>query len=186
MIVPNRTKNFDIIIKKQQGLVMKNIAIFFASNTGNTKAIANEISKDLEGIKEYDIKLTGCEYMRDYHNIILGISTWDNGQMQEDWEEIWNEFSKIDFKDKKVAIFGLGNQKKYKNNFQDAMGKLYKQLISSNAQVVGFTSTLGYEFESSEAVIENSFVGLALDLENQENNSERIKQWVENIKKEFK
>lgn len=59
---------------------MKNIAIFYASSTGNTKAIAEQLSKNLDGIKEYNIKLTGCEYMRDYENLILGISTWEDGK----------------------------------------------------------------------------------------------------------
>jgi len=165
---------------------MKNIAIFYASNTGNTKEIAKQISKSLDGIKEYDLKVTGCEYMQDYENIILGVSTWEEGRMQDDWEKVWNQFSKINFKNKKVAIFGLGNQKKYKNNFLDAMGKIYLQLIKANAQVIGFTSTLGYEFEKSEAVIKNSFVGLALDIENDENYSEKIEDWTKILKNEFK
>ncbi|WP_417333811.1 flavodoxin [Halarcobacter sp.] len=165
---------------------MKNIAIFYASNTGNTKEIAKQISKSLDGIKEYDLKVTGCEYMQDYENIILGVSTWEEGRMQDDWEKVWNQFSKINFKNKKVAIFGLGDQKKYKNNFLDAMGKLYQQLIKANAQVIGFTSTLGYEFDKSEAVIKNSFVGLALDIENDENYSEKIEDWTKILKNEFK
>ncbi|RXK00732.1 flavodoxin [Arcobacter sp. CECT 8989] len=165
---------------------MKNIAIFYASNTGNTKEIAKQISKSLDGIKEYDLKVTGCEYMQDYENIILGVSTWDEGKMQDDWEKVWSEFLNIDFKNKKVAIFGLGNQKRYKNNFLDAMGKIYLQLIKANAQVIGFTSTLGYEFENSEAVIKNSFVGLAIDIENDEKYLEKIENWTKVLKNEFK
>jgi len=165
---------------------MKNIAIFYASTLGNTKKIATHISKSLDGIKEYDLKVTGCEYMQDYENIILGVSTWEDGKLQDDWEKVWNEFSKIDFKGKKVAIFGLGDQKKYKNNFLDAMGRLYTQLIKANAEVIGFTSTLGYEFKNSEAVIKNSFVGLAIDIENDKEYLKKIETWVETLKKEFK
>ncbi|RXJ90245.1 flavodoxin [Arcobacter sp. CECT 8983] len=165
---------------------MRNIAIFYASSTGNTKEVAKQISKSLDGIKEYDLKVTGCEYMQDYENIILGISTWEAGKMQEDWEKVWEEFSHIDFKNKKVAIFGLGNQKKYKNNFLDAMGKIYFQLVKANAQVIGFTPTRGYEFEKSEAVIENCFVGLAVDIENDDNYLEKIEDWAKVLKNEFK
>ena len=165
---------------------MKNIAIFYASNTGHTKKVADEISKHLDGIKQYDLNITACEYMQDYENLILGISTWEDGRLQDDWEHIWNEFSKIDFKNKKIAIFGLGDQKKYKNNFLDAMGKLYKQIINANGQVIGFTSTLGYSFEQSEAVIQNSFVGLALDIKNDKKYSKKIEEWIDILKKEFK
>lgn len=165
---------------------MKNIAIFYASSTGHTKSITQEVSSNLQEIKEYNLKVTGCEYMRDYENIILGVSTWEDGALQEDWQKVWKEFSNIDFTNKKVAIFGLGDQKKYKNNFLDAMGKVYKQVINKGGNVIGFTSTLGYEFEKSEAVIENSFVGLAIDTQNDENYSDKIKEWTEVLKKEFK
>lgn len=165
---------------------MKNIAIFYASRTGKTKDIADEISKHLEEIKEYNISITGSEYMIDYENIIFGISTWDGGSIQKDWQKIWNEFSKIDFSGKKVAIFGLGDQKKYPNNFCDAMAPLYNQLIDAGAKVIGFTENEGYNFENSKALINNKFVGLVLDSDNQcELTISRIETWVKELKKDF-
>ncbi|RXK11916.1 flavodoxin [Halarcobacter mediterraneus] len=167
---------------------MRNIALFYSSNTGNTQKVANKIAKSLDDIKQYNIKVTACEYMLDYENLIFGISTWEDGQMQKEWQNIWDEFKKIDFTNKKVAIFALGDQKKYKNNFVDAMGTLYKQLTKANATILGFTSCLDYNFEKSEATINNSFVGLPLDLENddEEITNIRIKNWIEQISKEFK
>lgn len=165
---------------------MKNIAIFYASSTGKTKFIADEISIYLEELKEYNIRVTGSEYMTDYHNIIFGISTWDGGSLQEDWQKIWDEFSKIDFKNKNVAIFGLGDQKKYPDKFVAAMRPLYDQLKKSGANIIGATSTEDYNFEYSDAVIDDKFVGLVLDLENQsELTSSRIQEWVKILKKDF-
>lgn len=165
---------------------MKNIAIFYASSTGKTKFIADEISIYLEELKEYNIRVTGSEYMTDYHNIIFGISTWDGGSIQEDWQKIWDEFSKIDFKNKNVAIFGLGDQKKYPDKFVAAMRPLYDQLKKSGANIIGATSTEDYNFEYSDAVIDDKFVGLVLDLENQsELTSSRIQEWVKILKKDF-
>lgn len=165
---------------------MKNIAIFYASNTGNTKDIADEISKDLENIKEYNIQVTGTDYMQDYENLILGISTWEDGQMQDDWQNIWEEFCELDFTGKKVAIFGLGDQVNYKDHFVDAMGTLYTQLENAGANVIGFTSIEGYDFKKSNAVLKGQFVGLVLDPENQsELTNSRIEDWVEVIKKDF-
>ena len=165
---------------------MKNIAIFYASTTGRTKDIATEISKHLEEIKEYNIKVTGCEYMRDYHNIIFGISTHENGHIQNDWKNIWEEFSNINLAGKTVAIFGLGDQKEYPENFCDAMGTLYNTLIKNGAKVVGFTSSEDYNFKTSKALVDNEFVGLALDLENQcELTCPRIENWVKTIKSDF-
>lgn len=165
---------------------MKNIAIFFASNTGKTKKVADEISKDLENIKEYNIQVTGVDFMIDYENIILGISTYENGEMQEDWQHIWEEFCHIDFTGKSVAIFGLGDQLNYPNNFVDAMGTLYNQLIHAGANVIGFTSIEGYDFKKSYALEKNEFVGLVIDPENQGDLTvQRVETWVENLKKDF-
>jgi len=165
---------------------MRNIAIFYASKTGKTKDIAYEISKHLEDIKKYDISITGSEYMTDYTNIIFGISTWDGGSIQEDWEKIWDDFSGINFSGKTVAIFGLGDQKKYPENFCDAMMPLYEQLKDANAKVVGFTENDDYNFKNSKALLDNKFVGLALDLENQsEMTINRIEEWVKTLRKDF-
>ncbi|WP_072681628.1 flavodoxin [Arcobacter sp. LA11] len=165
---------------------MKNIAIFYASSTGKTKFIANELSIHLEELKEYNIQVTGTEYMRDYSNIIFGISTWDGGSIQEDWKEIWDEFCEIDFSNKNVAIFGLGDQKKYPDKFVAAMKPLYDQLKSAGANVIGFTSTEDYNFKYSDAIEDGQFVGLVLDLENQsELTTSRIEDWVKSLKKDF-
>jgi len=165
---------------------MKNVAIFYASKTGKTKDISDEISKHLEEIKEYNIRVTGCEYMTDYHNIIFGISTWDGGSIQEDWEKIWEEFKTINFSNKTVAIFGLGDQKKYPENFCDAVRPLYEQLVQAGAKVIGFTQNEDYNFKASRALINNKFVGLLLDLDNQsELTIPRIESWVKDLKKDF-
>ncbi|EAH9105226.1 flavodoxin, partial [Campylobacter jejuni] len=47
-------------------------------------------------------------------------------------------------------------------------------------------STDGYTFEASDAVVDGKFVGLALDNDNQEDQTEsRIDAWVEQIKPYF-
>lgn len=66
------------------------------------------------------------------------------------------------------------------------MRYVYDDLISHGATVVGFTSTKGYEFNSSKAVIDGKFVGLVLDEDNQSHlTDERIKKWAEEIKSEI-
>ncbi len=166
---------------------MKNIAIFYASSTGSTKKIADEISIDLAEIKEYNIRITGSEYMTDYDNIIFGISTLENGKMQSDWEEIWKEFCELDFKNKDVAIFSIHNQVLFPDNFVDSMGELYIQLKKAGANIIGFTSVDGYNFNNSKALIDgDKFVGLALDINNQNDlTSSRIENWVNLLKKDF-
>ena len=70
--------------------------------------------------------------------------------------------------------------------FVDAIGVLAEILEARGAELVGQTSTEGYSFESSRAVVGGKFQGLAIDFENQsELNTKRIKSWVIELKKAF-
>ena len=66
------------------------------------------------------------------------------------------------------------------------MKVLYDVVVKNGGKVIGFTSTEGYHYEESEAVIVDQFVGLALDEGNQGNDTpERIEKWIADIKPQF-
>ena len=46
----------------------------------------------------------------DYDYLIFGISTWDYGELQEDWESHWEEVAELDLRNKVVALYGMGDQ----------------------------------------------------------------------------
>ena len=54
--------------------------------------------------------LASCQL---YHYLIFGIPTWDYGELQEDWEEMWPELDSLDLSGKEVALYGLGDQQGY-------------------------------------------------------------------------
>jgi len=166
------------------------IGLFFGSDEGNTENVAQRIQQRLgeELVELYDIAdVTQLEFAQ-YSHIILGIPTWDFGQLQSDWEEFWDDLEAIDFSGKTVALFGLGDQFGYGDYFLDAMGMLHDVIVGAGAHIVGHWSTEGYEFEASKALIanENLFVGLAIDEDQQEELTDaRLDQWCENILREF-
>ena len=66
------------------------------------------------------------------------------------------------------------------------MGIIYEQIIKSKAKVVGFTSTHGYFHDESKAQINDKFVGLAIDEDNQNDlTDERISNWTDEIRKDI-
>lgn len=67
------------------------------------------------------------------------------------------------------------------------MGILYEQVKKANANVIGYWNNIDdYKFDESKAFIDNRFVGLALDEDNQEELTEsRIKSWTSKIKEEI-
>jgi flavodoxin I len=167
------------------------IGLFFGSDEGNTERVAYQIQtifgEDLLDV--YDIAdVTQVEFA-DYDKIILGIPTWDFGQIQSDWEEFWDDIAQVDFSGKQVALFGLGDQFGYGDYFLDAMGMLHDVIIQSGAKIIGHWPTEGYEFEASKAEIpgEGLFVGLALDEDQQEHlTADRLNRWCQQIQAEFK
>ena len=90
-------------------------------------------------------------------------------------------------KGKNIAIFGLGDQKGYPENFLDGMGILAEIIEAQGGRLVGFTSTEGYYYESSRAERGEQFCGLGIDYETQgSKNKERVNAWVEKLKLEFR
>lgn len=161
-------------------------AIFFASSTGNSEEVANIISEKLDGLRVYDISSISIDELQSYEKLIIGTSTWGEGELQDDLDEMWEDFCEIDFSGKTVALFGLGDQDNYSDEFCNALGTVYEQVTSKGANVIGFTSTEGYEFDDSTAVKNDEFVGLVIDEDNQEDlTHERIESWVESIKSDI-
>lgn len=166
------------------------IGLFYGSSLGNTETVAEKIRDLLEGhsVEMHDIAAVTKDSFAEYDYLILGIPTWDYGQIQSDWGEFWQELGTVDFSGKLVALFGLGDQFGYADYFLDAMGMLHDVVIEQGGAVVGYWPIKGYEFEESKALTEDGkeFVGLAIDEDQQpELTDERVEAWVAQIEDEF-
>jgi flavodoxin I len=164
---------------------MQTIGLFYASSTGNTENIAQEIASKITdaAVKLHNVDSCAADAMVGYDYLILGVSTWGEGDLQDDWESYLGNLDAVDFSNKTVALFGLGDQEGYGDFFLNAMGTLYDKVTERGATVVGSWPTDGYDFEESTAVQNDEFVGLAIDEDNQDElTSERIEAWVEAIR----
>ncbi|NCP66537.1 MAG: flavodoxin FldB [Paraglaciecola sp.] len=163
-----------------------NIGLFYGSSTCYTEMAAEKIQTQLSQLLHpreiilFNIKDVALQQAEQFETLIFGISTWDFGELQEDWESHWDEIKDLHLANKTVAIFGLGDQMGYSDWFQDAMGILHDELAALGCQFVGYWPNQGYEFNQSKALIAEGeyFVGLSLDDENQYDLSdERITTW---------
>lgn len=164
------------------------IGLFFGTQTGNTQDAAEEIQKAFgpDYVDLIEISTASTEDFDGYECLIIGCPTWNIGELQADWDGFFPDLDEIDFSGKKVAYFGCGDQEGYPDNFQDAMGILEEKISSRGGKTVGFWPTEGYEFNESQGVRGNQFVGLALDNDNQSDlTSKRITTWVTQLKSEF-
>ena len=166
------------------------IGLFYGSTTCYTEIVAEKIQAimgaDLVDI--INIKDQALALCLDYDFIIFGISTWDYGELQEDWESIWSDINQLDLSDKIVALYGMGDQIGYTEWFQDALGMLNEQVLVQGATVIGHWPNEGYEFAASKALTADGshFVGLALDEDSQYNlTDERLDTWCEQVLLEY-
>ncbi len=170
---------------------MKPIGLFYGSSTCYTEMSAEKIQRYFGDhlVDIHNIAITSLTPIEYYQYLIFGIPTWDYGELQEDWEQVWDDIDAIDFTGKTVAIYGQGDQIGYPEWFLDAMGFLHNKLLLKGANIMGYWSNKGYTFTGSQALTgdEQQFVGLALDDENQFDQSEqRIASWCEQLKHHFK
>lgn len=166
---------------------MEKIGIFYGTNTGKTTAIAEEIEFNLRKDEHEVINVAdGIEKMAEFKNLILITPTYGVGEVQEDWAKVLPQMEEMDFTGKRVAVAGLGNQFAFGESFVGGMRVLYDVAVKNGAEIIGFTSTEGYKYEESESVIDNQFVGLAIDENNQDDETpDRIMDWVTELKKKF-
>ena len=159
-------------------------AIFYGSSTGSTQSVAEAIAKNLRINEIFDISKETITKIGEYDAVILGTSTWGEGDLQDDWDSQWSMFEQLDFNGKTVALFGLGDQESYSDHYLDAMGMIYQAVIKNGAKVIGEWPSEGYVHDESTAEVEAGFfVGLALDEDNESDlTASRIDSWCLQIK----
>lgn len=166
------------------------IGLFYGSSTCYTEIAGEKIRATIgESLVDvFNIADTPIITAQFYDYLIFGIPTWDYGELQEDWEEIWDDIDEVDVSGKKVAFYGLGDQIGYPEWFLDALGYLHSKIVTRGAIPCGYWPRAGYEFEASKALTPdgNYFVGLALDEENEFTLSDqRIQSWCAQVMREF-
>ena len=75
-------------------------------NAAKTSHIAEKIREDLGGVKVIEVVLIEKGWQNDfqaYDNMIVGASTWFDGELPTYWDELVPELESLDLKGKKVA-----------------------------------------------------------------------------------
>ncbi|RHF69246.1 flavodoxin [Fusobacterium mortiferum] len=155
-------------------------AIFYGSTTGTTEMVAGKVG-ELLGAEV--LSATEIDRVEEYDFIIFATSTWGMGDLQDDWYEALDKLKTKNLSGKKVGLIGIGDQFGFGDTFVDGIGTIYEEIKDMGINLVGKTSTDGYSFSGSKAVVDDEFVGLVIDENNQsELTDERINAWVEKVK----
>lgn len=131
----------------------------------------------------HDVSKMNADMVGTYEALILGTSTWGDGELQDDWYDGIKVLKSMDLKDKIIALFGCGDSESYGDTFCDGMGILYEDLKGSGCRFIGAVPDAGYTYGSSVSVIDGNFVGLAIDEMNESDKTEeRVSSWTDRLK----
>ncbi len=173
---------------------MKKIGLFYGPLGGSTERVAKKVASALgtENVDLIPAKEANASDVEKYENVIYGISTigketWDADKPANDWDVFLPEVAKVDYSNKVIAMFGLGDQITYDLHFVDALGIVAEKILPKGANVIGKVDTQGYDFRESKALIDGKFIGLPVNEDFEpELTDERVNNWIDKIKGEFK
>lgn len=83
---------------------MKKIGIFYGSSTGTTQGIAETIASKL-GVPAsdvIDVSKMNADMVKEYEALLLGTSTWGDGELQDDWYNGVKVLKESDLKEKQL------------------------------------------------------------------------------------
>lgn len=161
-------------------------AIFYGSTTGNTRSVAETLAGKLGLVDAcYDIADASPSDLSGHQLLILGVSTWGDGELQDDWQTFLPQLAEQRFEGVHVAVFGLGDANGYPDTFVDGMAELLDAFTARGAMAIGSWPTEGYDFNDSKAVVDGQFVGLVIDEDNESDmTDERCTTWVKQVQEE--
>lgn len=163
---------------------MAKIGVFFGSSTGTTADVATRIANKLgvAGSDVHDVANVAPSGVAPYDILLLGSSTWGNGELQDDWENYIAGLEALDLKGKTIAVFGCGDES-MSDTFCNAVGIIYGRLQKTGARFVGAYPAECYNYSATAAEKDGVIVGLLLDEVNHPDlTDERIDGWVKEIK----
>jgi flavodoxin I len=174
---------------------MNKIGLFYGPARGSsTERVAKKVADQIgrEHVDLVAVKEAKASDLEKYDNLIFGVSTigretWDGTTTASDWDQFRPELDKANLNGKTVAMFSLGDHVTYPRHFVDALGQLYEIIKDQEIKLVGHVDPDGYEFEESEGIYDGNFIGLPIDEDYESHlTDERIKNWTDRIRKEFK
>lgn len=91
----------------------KKVLLVYATMSGNTEAMADLIEKGLKeggaSVDRHEAMDIDAELLHDYSHILLGAYTWGDGDLPDDFIDLYEEMEELDLTGKAFAVFGSGD-----------------------------------------------------------------------------
>jgi len=138
--------------------------LIYGSTTGNTEILSRSVEEGLGalGVKVLvkSVEKTKPEELLNYDGIILGCSTWGDGELQDDFVPFEEKMRNIDLSGKRAACFGPGDSSY--PQFCKAVDILEETLKSCGAEIITDSLKIDGDVESEELKDWGKKIGQAL------------------------
>jgi flavodoxin I len=160
--------------------------LFYGTQSGMTQDVAEQILGTMSDLitEVVDISQASVADLQNETLLFLGSGNWGDGELTDDWDSFWPKMDEIDFTGKCIALFSIGDSFAYGDNFCSAMRLFYDKVLERGGTIIGQGGPVtDYDFSHSEAIIDGTFVGLAVDEMNEgEKTLPRIEEWGQSIR----
>lgn len=135
---------------------MKKVSIIFGSTTGNTERVAELIKEKLEGHETSLVNVTDIndDIINSSDILLFGSSTWGYGELQDDFQSYYDTMDEK-LKNKKVAIFGCGDEENYSDVFCKAVDLIEEKVIENGGEIITESLKVDGEIEDNIDEIES-------------------------------
>lgn len=125
---------------------MEKVLVIYGTTMGNTEKLAEKIVTELksDGVETTLKNVTDANIgeLLDYGIIILGSSTWGDGELQEDFADFYSKLEGMDLNGKKAAVFGPGDSSydqfcKAVNILEECLKKCGAKLLLDGLKIDG-------------------------------------------------
>ncbi len=132
---------------------MAKAIVVYGSTTGNTEFLAEVI---VSGLKEGGLEVvtknvseTKVSEVANYDVVVLGCSTWGEGELQDDFIDFYEKMKDLSLAGKKAAVFGPGDKESYPDTFCKAVDLLKEKLKKCGAEIVAESFKIDGEVEKA-------------------------------------
>ena len=131
--------------------------IVYGSTLGNTEAMADAVQNVLtaKGVKVVTKNVTGVEpeELLDYDLVVLGCSTWGDGELQDDFISFYEQMDALQLSGKKSACFGPGDSGY--SQFCKAVDDLEDKLKDCGAELVTESLRIDGDVDAQISLVED-------------------------------
>ncbi|PID90062.1 MAG: flavodoxin [Bacteroidetes bacterium] len=162
-------------------------AIFYASHGGTAEGFARQIG-ELFGIADiFSMKDHAPKDMAPYDLLFFVSANYGYGHLMDDFDTKVKLLSDVDFSQKKIALVGVGSQKRHPDSFCSGLQEFVDKIGLNGAHWIGHSPATDYSFTWSRSQRGARMIGLCLDAEDGEaKNRQRIDQWADLIRPHLK